>query len=305
MTNHRRNWMNGLSLTTGVAGLVFGLSAFARTVTTDAAASGATIPYQGFLEKDGVPISTAAEFTFELYDDPAAGNRTWGPETHTGVLVAGGLFSVALGSSVDLPDNALGGNRWLQVTVDGTPLGGRQLLGSVPFARRGAPGQDFLADGNIQAAGSMGVALPPGAAPSRKLDVAGDAILQGPVAVGSGTPDAAALLDVMGTLRGQELTGPWDHSSAAPIKYAFLGDILLMWADTGVIPAGGSAVVDFPVPFVGVPQVSVSSVYRQDYQCSAGQTGTDYRRTDGTGMTIHVNSGNNNKCSWIAIGRWR
>ncbi|MBI5493523.1 MAG: hypothetical protein HY904_00765 [Deltaproteobacteria bacterium] len=146
---------NNLALASGLAGLVFGVAAYARTPTSDAAVRSATLPYQGFLERDGAPVNTPTALAFELYDSPSGGTLVWGPEVHSAVPVSAGSFSVNLGELGDMQDVALAGSRWLQVTVDGQPLGGRQLLGSAPYARRGAPGQDFRVDGDATVAGNV------------------------------------------------------------------------------------------------------------------------------------------------------
>ncbi|MBI5493871.1 MAG: hypothetical protein HY904_02525 [Deltaproteobacteria bacterium] len=145
-----------LSLVTGLAGLGLGAAAFARTVTTDAAARSATLPYQGFLEQDGTPVSGTRDLVFELFAEEAPGGTPVWSEAHAGVAVLAGRFGVNLGDTTDLPRAALDGSRWLQVSVGGTPLSGRQVLGSVPFARRGAPGQDFAVDGTLSAAALTG-----------------------------------------------------------------------------------------------------------------------------------------------------
>jgi hypothetical protein len=98
------------------------------------------------------------------------------------VPFAAGVFSVMLGDTVDMVNTALAGNRWLQVSVGGVPLNGRQLLGSAPFARRGAPGQDFHVDGDAVVAGTTaaGAVATPSIAIANKWRLAdtGDAWLR-------------------------------------------------------------------------------------------------------------------------------
>jgi hypothetical protein len=96
-----------------------------------------TVNYQGRLfDNSGDPVNGNVTLVFSLYDQASGGNRKWGPETHTGVPVSDGLFSVLLGSrTVDgIPQSALGGDLWLEVSVNGETLSPREQLGAVPYA---------------------------------------------------------------------------------------------------------------------------------------------------------------------------
>jgi hypothetical protein len=179
MVSRHQHWPILFSL----AAMFLGAAAFARTLTNTVASAGATIPYQGFLESSGVPLQGPVDLAFSLHDAATAGNPVWGPEVHAGVIVAAGQFSVNLGDTLDLPASALAGSRWLAISVAGTDLEGRQLLGSSPYARRGAPGQDFHVDADLAVVGNSSVA---GGA-----SVAGDSTVGGKVQV-SGTVQAAA-----------------------------------------------------------------------------------------------------------------
>jgi microcystin-dependent protein len=92
------------------------------------------IPYRGYLDKDGVPVTNpAVSMQFELCTASAGANCFWS-ETQV-VSVQDGNFSVALGSQ-----NAIDAQRfprapvYVAVTVDGQALQGRQRLYSVPYA---------------------------------------------------------------------------------------------------------------------------------------------------------------------------
>ena len=120
-----------------------------------------TMPYTGYLELEGVPVDGPRYLNFCIAAS-TEGACLWN-EGHT-VDVNAGHFAVALGSNASLDDILDdGGNLYVGVSVSevddignpvGTPvtLAGRQLLGSVPFARRGAPGKEFVADGVIRIA---------------------------------------------------------------------------------------------------------------------------------------------------------
>jgi hypothetical protein len=92
---------------------------------------------------------------FSLYDQATGGNQIWGPETKS-VAVAGGVFNVALGDAVALTDAQVqSATLWLDIQIEGQPLTPRQSLLTTPYARqagfalRGAPGRDFVVDGNL------------------------------------------------------------------------------------------------------------------------------------------------------------
>lgn len=159
----RRSWLASFSagLVLGAVLLTAGLRAQTATGTSEA------IPYHGYLEENGDPVEGKKYFTFCLSRAAADTDCIWS-ESHT-LDVAAGRFSALLGSINSL-DTYLqqSGNLYIGVTVDsvtsgGQPSGspvaleGKQLLGSVPFARRAAPGKGFAVDGAVSAS-SLSVA---------------------------------------------------------------------------------------------------------------------------------------------------
>ncbi len=111
-----------------------------------AAASAADnrFPYQGHLEKDGVPLNGTFDFQFRLFSVASAGTQLW-VETRSGIQVTAGAFSTTLGAATAIPDAVLNNpTLFLQVSVRrvGEPtfvtLTGRQQLLNVPKARSGA-----------------------------------------------------------------------------------------------------------------------------------------------------------------------
>lgn len=224
----RAHPLNVLSLLVAVAGLAFGVAAYARTVTTDAAARSATLPYQGFLEQNGIPVGGAQDLTFELFQEEAPGGSAVWSETHNGVVVTGGAFAVDLGSVVDLPGGVLAGSRWLQVSVGGVALTGRQLLGSVAFARRASPGQDFAVDGVLSAQSAELT----GGISAQSAQLSGTVSAQagfGYVPVGTILPWHR---DVMGAANPQALPTGWVecaggtvNDAASPINGATIPDL--------------------------------------------------------------------------------
>ncbi len=99
--------------------------------------SATTVNYQGRLANPaGDPLDGSFAMSFSLWDTPSAGNLVWGPENHAAVPVAGGLFSVGLGSQTSggIPTNIWDGDRYLEITVGGETLSPRELIRSVPIA---------------------------------------------------------------------------------------------------------------------------------------------------------------------------
>jgi hypothetical protein len=143
--------------------LVLGSAVTATTLRAalPAAPASAVLPYQGYLEEGGEPAEGSRFVTFRLFPDRSATEATWSETVP--VTLVGGRFVANLGATVSLDDVLRSGaDLYLELAVDdaeggGEPvtLVGRQLLGSVPFARRGAPGQDFTVDGDLRTSGDV------------------------------------------------------------------------------------------------------------------------------------------------------
>lgn len=92
--------------------------------------------YQGQLKQGGIPFNGTANMVFKLYD-AVAGNLL-GTQTINNVPVANGLFTVELnaggqlGGDVGNPFN--GDKRWLEISVNGTPLSPRQPINATPYS---------------------------------------------------------------------------------------------------------------------------------------------------------------------------
>jgi len=111
-------------------------------LSTLAVADSATVSYQGILRDAALaPVADSTyEMTFSLWDAPSGGDKLWGDETHPAVSVAGGVFSVHLGSieSFDTEFSDFS-ELWLEITAD-TGAGPetyapRVPLASVPYAQ--------------------------------------------------------------------------------------------------------------------------------------------------------------------------
>src|SRR5215471_13663372 len=61
------------------------------------------ITYQGFLkDASSTPVNNTLTLTFSLFSGSSGGTALW-TEVHAGVVVAGGIFSVQLGSVTAFP----------------------------------------------------------------------------------------------------------------------------------------------------------------------------------------------------------
>jgi hypothetical protein len=77
---------------------------------------GTAFTFQGHIKNNDMPVDATCEFTFTLWDDPAAGNQVGNsPQGPIAVDVVQGLFTV----NIDFGPQAITGvGRWLQITVE-------------------------------------------------------------------------------------------------------------------------------------------------------------------------------------------
>lgn len=107
---------------------VFICNGTARAVPT-------TLTYAGVLTDDGARVEGTHDVLFELFDDDAGGTVQYSEQLN-GLVVLDGELIAELGTNnlddsvLDLPE------LWLEITVDGTTLGPRVRLNSVPYALR-------------------------------------------------------------------------------------------------------------------------------------------------------------------------
>lgn len=116
------------------------------------------ISYQGFLTDDvGEPINGEKNMVFRVFSTAYGYEVLW-QESHIGVAIQSGDFSVHLGENTPFPDGLFSEpERWLEIEVEGVILTPRQRFNSVPYALNA----DTL-DGH-DAEELMGGDLPPGA----------------------------------------------------------------------------------------------------------------------------------------------
>lgn len=89
------------------------------------------LTYQGQLDASGTPFSGTVSMQFQLYDSEADGNPVGPQLDRSAVEVTDGLFQVDLDFG-----NVFDGPRWLQITVEETPLDSRQRVAPAPTAIR-------------------------------------------------------------------------------------------------------------------------------------------------------------------------
>ncbi len=112
-----------------------------------------TFPFQGYLERDGVPQGGNFDIKLTLWDDSSGGNQVY-TVTRNGVIVRDGYFSVFIGPLTQAQVDT--GQLYLSIEVRETgdanfvALQGRQRIAAAVYAARGAPATDFTVDGNLQ-----------------------------------------------------------------------------------------------------------------------------------------------------------
>ena len=207
-----------------------------------AAAVPQTISYQGYLTNaTGQPVNGPVNLTFRLYSVDTGGTALWS-ETHTGVVLSNGIYSVVLGSGtptpvpITLPFDAL---YYLGITVSTDPeMTPRQKLTATPYALR-AREADGVAAGSITEAQvtNLTTDLASKAAKGANSDITSLAGLTTPLSVTQGGTGSAS----------QNFVDLTNNQTVAGIK-TFSSDLTLSGnlnlpattATTGIIRSGGS-----------------------------------------------------------------
>ncbi len=119
------------------------------------------IPYRGNLDLDGEPYNGSLDMSFSLFRSSSGGEAAW-TETQS-VTVYGGRFSALLGSSSSQSVEALtgivtaGDDLYLEVSLDGNVLMGRQRFFPAPFALWTTTSTDFNVDHDMVVGNNLSV----------------------------------------------------------------------------------------------------------------------------------------------------
>jgi hypothetical protein len=147
------------------------------------------ITYQGVLKDDvsgEIVADGSYDMAFSIFEIDVGGTANW-TETHVGVSVVGGLFTVELGSLVSFPGG--GAARfdvpyWLEIQIGSTVLSPRTKLQAVPYAN--AARSVYGSWNELQSRGRLGINTV-GSADTTKAIVLTD---QGMVGIGTTLPES-------------------------------------------------------------------------------------------------------------------
>jgi len=153
-----------------LAAVVMSMTAGAQTPTV--------YVYQGRLTDSGQPMNGTAELSFQLFDAQVGGSSAGSISNYSGVPISDGLFTVNLNMGAEVFNDD---ERWLQITVNGTVLSPRQLIGYAPRALqvRGIDRDD--------ATGFLGIGT---GTPVSPLEVRGDGVISLTASNETGLPAA-------------------------------------------------------------------------------------------------------------------
>lgn len=135
------------------AGLLSGALAIAASSGGDPSLR--QIPYKGYLEQNGSPVTAVLPMHFDLFTASTGGAAIWS-EDQASVSVLQGHFNVALGSVTAISSKVTANSPlFLAITVNGRLLSGRQQLFAVPTSIRAQEAFDFSVSGTLSATGPI------------------------------------------------------------------------------------------------------------------------------------------------------
>lgn len=284
-------------------------------------ADGVLIPYSGQLQQDGVPVDGTASVTFELFAAESGGAAFYS-ETDP-VLFVGGNFSHVIGEQNGLDTDDIDGRElWLAITVEGTPLGGRQHVTPAPRAVTSGRAHNLTLTTNRT--------VPTGWNESLVLGSAGNAaITHGDMMFGmhetnnafywrGGGVDPADFAMTLSAGAVSELTvdslaGAWDDADNGCVR---LGGMQIAWGAFGAVAHTASSAnvyfgfgspVTFPCEFrtSTVPSITITPDYDNDgvFNIIPGRgTATNTGFTPLAWASSAATTGATNR--YLAIGVW-
>ncbi|MBL4592063.1 MAG: hypothetical protein JKY96_08900, partial [Phycisphaerales bacterium] len=98
--------------------------------TPVALAADTAFTYQGSLMENGSPMNGPVDIDATLWNALSAGSQVGSAQNIEDVPVTDGLFSLEL----DYGAAALDGDRWLEITINGTTLSPRQKVTASPYS---------------------------------------------------------------------------------------------------------------------------------------------------------------------------
>lgn len=199
-----RNALDGCDAVGGAAARTFG----ARNPGPDVVGLQGKLQGVEFLQR-----SSLVDLEVSLWDEPVGGMVLFG-ERHPNTRLLNGVFAVHIGSGEVLHgafSRGLfsGDGRWLELAVDGEPIGARQQIGSVPYALRagvaetaleadsigGVSGDDLVSLSGATFTGPIDV-LGSGSASSARITSVSGRPDHGLIAVGAGSEAALAMMSI-------------------------------------------------------------------------------------------------------------
>jgi hypothetical protein len=95
-----------------------------------------TMTFTGRLLQAGQPVTGNHDLVVRLYPTQSGGTPIW-EESHPGTLASNGLVFLQLGAGTTLDDGIFdGGDLFVEISIDGTPMLPRAPISTVPYAHR-------------------------------------------------------------------------------------------------------------------------------------------------------------------------
>ena len=163
------------------------------------------INYQGSIQQDGTPLTGEVNIIFSIFDAETAGTNLWS-ENQSGINVASGVFQVMLGSVTAFPADLFSndGERYLEVSVEGTVLTPRSKFTSVAYALTAQMAEEVKAGEVVTSINNIEDDITLTAGSNIEITSAGNEIKISSTAGGTGGGDITAVSSGEGITGGGE-----------------------------------------------------------------------------------------------------